>query len=140
MCQPVTIGWINNNMGGHYKRSVSAAMMIGFGNAGGIVASNVFITEEAPAYKTGYGTSLGLLWLCAICCTVFLIGVMFENGKRERGERDHRLSGEDSDNLGDGELDIDSLVTAVLHQLKSVPSRSSTFPVHLLTLQPSCTT
>ena len=34
MCQPVTVTWVNNNMSGHYKRAVSSAMMIGFGNAG----------------------------------------------------------------------------------------------------------
>ena len=101
MCQPITITWVNNNMGGHYKRSVSSAMMIGFGNAGGIVASNIFITSQAPAYPTGYGTSLGLIWMCALCCTVFLIGVMRENKKRGQGERDWRLDGADSDNLGD---------------------------------------
>jgi hypothetical protein len=46
--QPVTIAWVNNNMGGHYKRSVAMAMMIGFGNCGGLVASNIFITNQAP--------------------------------------------------------------------------------------------
>ena len=101
MCQPVTITWVNNNMGGHYKRSVSSAMMIGFGNAGGIVASNIFITSQAPGYPTGYGTSLGLLWMCALCCTAFLIGVRRENKKREHGGRDYGLEGEDADNLGD---------------------------------------
>lgn len=101
MCQPVTIAWVNNNMGGHYKRAVSSAMMIGFGNAGGIVASNIFLESEAPAYKTGYGTCLGLLWMCGLCCTAFLIGVMLENKRRDRGERDHRFEGPDADNLGD---------------------------------------
>ena len=100
-CQPITITWVNNNMGGHYKRAVSSAMMIGFGNAGGIVASNIFITGEAPGYPTGYGTTLGLVWMCALCCTAFLFGVMWENRKRERGGRDDRLVGEDADNLGD---------------------------------------
>ncbi|KAK5172990.1 uncharacterized protein LTR77_003112 [Saxophila tyrrhenica] len=100
-CQPITITWINNNMGGHYKRAVSSAMMIGFGNAGGIVASNIFLTQEAPGYKTGYGTSLGLLWLCGICCTVYLFGVMRENRKRERGEREYRLEEPDAGNQGD---------------------------------------
>lgn len=46
--QPLTLGWISNCMGGHYKRSVAAAMQVGFGNAGGIVASTVFITAQAP--------------------------------------------------------------------------------------------
>lgn len=75
-------------------------MMVGFGNAGGIVASNVFIASEAPAYPTGYGTTLGLLWVCALACTGFLVGVYFENRKRERGGRDYRFEEPDADNLG----------------------------------------
>ncbi|CAD0095469.1 unnamed protein product [Aureobasidium mustum] len=53
--QPIVLAWVQNCMSGHYKRSVSAAMTVGFGNLGGIVASNVFFTTEAPLYRTGYG-------------------------------------------------------------------------------------
>jgi len=99
--QPVCIAWISNCMSGHYKRSVSSAMQIGFGNAGGIVASNIYKGTERPFYETGYGTALGLLWVTAISCTVLLLGVMWENKKRDRGERDYRLEEPDADNLGD---------------------------------------
>jgi cyanate permease len=101
ICQPVTLAWIQNNMTGHYKRSIASAMMVGFGNCGGIVASNIFITGEAPRYTTGYATSLGLLWMCAAACVVLLFGVRAENKKRDRGERDWRLDTPDADNLGD---------------------------------------
>ena len=103
MTQPVTLAWLSNNMGGHYKRSVSSAMQIGLGNAGGIVASNIFITGQAPTYPVGYGVSLGMLWLCGIACTVFLLGLRLENRKRDRGERDGRfaLGKEELENLGD---------------------------------------
>ncbi|KAK1075961.1 hypothetical protein LTR33_009367 [Friedmanniomyces endolithicus] len=30
MCQPITLGWINNTMGGHYKRSVASAFQGAF--------------------------------------------------------------------------------------------------------------
>ncbi|KAK0658117.1 putative transporter [Lasiodiplodia hormozganensis] len=100
--QPVTLTWISNCMSGHYKRSIAAAMQVGFGNCGGIVASNIYITSEAPHYRTGYGTSLGLLWVCAVMCTVLFFGVTRENRKRDRGERDYRLENDiDKDNLGD---------------------------------------
>jgi len=99
--QPVCIAWISNCMSGHYKRSVSSAMQIGFGNAGGIVASNIYLASQNPFYKTGYGTTLGLLWICATACTVLFFGVRAENKKRDRGERDWRLEEEDADNLGD---------------------------------------
>ena len=70
-------------------------------NRGGIVASNVFITTQAPSYPTGYGVSLGLVWVCALACTAFMLGLRAENKRRDSGERDWRLETEDADNLGD---------------------------------------
>lgn len=101
--QPVVLVWLNNNMGGHYKRSLSAAMQIGFGNCGGIVASNIYITTQAPTYPIGFGVSLALMLICGLFCTVLLIGLRMENIKRDRGERDGRydLPKEDLENLGD---------------------------------------
>ncbi|KAF1956727.1 MFS general substrate transporter [Byssothecium circinans] len=99
--QPVAIVWLSNLVSGHYKRSVSSAMQVGFGNIGGIVASNIFLSSQAPKYPVGYGVSLGLLWVCGAACTVMFFLVRWENAKRERGERDYRLEEVDADNLGD---------------------------------------
>ena len=101
--QPITLVWLSNNMGGHYKRSINAAMQIGFGNCGGIVASNIYITNQKPKYPVGYGVSLGLLWMCGIACTVLFVGLGTENKKRDRGERDYRLAlpKDEVENLGD---------------------------------------
>lgn len=99
--QPIILVWLSNLVSGHYKRSVSSAMQVGFGNIGGIVASNVFLESEAPTYTTGYAVSLGMLGICAVACTMLFWFVGWENGRRERGERDGRLEEVDSDNLGD---------------------------------------
>ena len=101
--QPIVIVWLMNNLSGHYKRSVGAAMQIGIGNLGGIVASNIFVTDEAPTYPVGFGTSLGLLWLCGTACTAFLLGLRAENRKRDGGARNERLAlpFEELQNLGD---------------------------------------
>ncbi|KAH8808472.1 putative MFS transporter [Xylogone sp. PMI_703] len=103
ICQPITWVWLNNNVSGHYKRSVATAMQIGFGNSGGLIASNIFITNQAPRYVAGYGTSLALLVLCGSMCTVFFFGLYRENKKRNLGERDYRYTeeGADLDNMGD---------------------------------------
>jgi hypothetical protein len=101
IAQPVVIAWAQNNTAGHYKRSISSAMMIGFGNCGGIIASNIYITSERPQYPTGLGVSLGLLWVCAIASTIFLVGMRWESKRRDAGARDERLEGADGDNLGD---------------------------------------
>ena len=101
--QPVTLVWLNNNMGGHYKRSVSSALQVGIGNCGGIVASNIYITSQAPTYAVGYGVGLALLWICGMACTVFFAGLRMENKRRNNGSRDDRYSlpEEELENLGD---------------------------------------
>ena len=101
--QPVTLVWLNNNLGGHYKRSIGSAVQVGLGNCGGIIASNIYITTQAPTYVIGYGVSVGLLWLCGLASTAFFIGMRLENRKRDRGERDDRydLPREELENLGD---------------------------------------
>lgn len=104
MTQPMLMGWLSNNMAGHYKQSIAAAMQIGLGNCGGLVASNVFFDEEAPTYPTGFGVSLGMVWLCGGSCVVFFVWLWRENRMREMGKRDCRYQWprEELENLGDG--------------------------------------
>jgi uncharacterized protein with PQ loop repeat len=99
--QPVLLGWLSNTMSGHYKRSISAAIQIGIGNVVGIVASNVFLAEEAPQYWTGLSVSLSMVWLCGVSCTIFYFLAIRENKKRDRAERDYRLQEPDAMNMGD---------------------------------------
>ncbi|KAJ0416089.1 major facilitator superfamily domain-containing protein [Aspergillus carlsbadensis] len=103
LTQPILMGWLSNNMAGHYKQSIASAMQIGFGNCGGLVASNVFFDDEAPGYRTGFGVSLGMTWICGLACFAFLMYLARENKARERGERDDRyeLPQEERENLGD---------------------------------------
>ncbi|OJJ63584.1 hypothetical protein ASPSYDRAFT_53251 [Aspergillus sydowii CBS 593.65] len=103
LTQPILMGWLSNNMAGHYKQSIASAMQIGFGNCGGLVASNVFFDSEAPTYKTGFGVSLGMTWVCGLSCAAFLVYLVRENRVREKGGRDYRFELEDEErrNLGD---------------------------------------
>lgn len=99
--QPMVVSWVMNNASGHYKRAFTSGTMIGLGNAGGLVSSNVFFQEESPYYPTGYGTSLALLILTGIAAVVFYAGLRWENARRAAGECDYRLQLPDADNLGD---------------------------------------
>ena len=109
IAQPISLIWLANNMGGHYKRAIGPAMQIGFGNLSGVIASNIFLTDQRPTYRVGYGVAFACLWLAALAATAMLWGLRRENAKRARGERDDRLrgaSGEaqaeaEADNLGD---------------------------------------
>lgn len=100
---PIIIIWLSNNVSGHYKSGVSSAMQLGFGNLSGIIASNIYITKQAPTFKLGFGLGLGLVWLCVISATVQLFYLMRENKLRNEGKRDDRFSlpEEELKNLGD---------------------------------------
>jgi len=101
--QPITIVWQANNMSGHYKRAFSSAIQIAIGNVGGIIGSSIYKDKEKPEYKTGYGTALAMVWVCGVLCTVFWLGLRWENSVRARGERDWRLREREEvvRNLGD---------------------------------------
>ncbi|RDW57236.1 putative major facilitator superfamily permease-3 [Coleophoma crateriformis] len=103
IAQPITLAWLSNQMGGHYKRSLAAAIQIGIGNCGGIVASNIFVKAEAPHYPTGFGTAMAFLFLCGATSTVMFFGLKYENRKRDSGGRDYRYNEDPSelDNMGD---------------------------------------
>ncbi|KAI9872441.1 MAG: hypothetical protein M1830_001614 [Pleopsidium flavum] len=105
---PITLGWLANNVSGHYKRAFSTAIQISLGNCAGFVGSNVFLTRQAPRYPTGYATSLALMLVTAITATGFATGLHLENKKRDRGGRDYRLQlpSEQVDNLGDDHPDV----------------------------------
>lgn len=101
--QPVTIVWMANNLGGHYKRAIGLAIQVGFGNIGGIIASNIFVRADAPRYFVGYGVALGMMVFCGIMSIVFAVGLVRENRLRDQGKRDDRLQLEESilGNMGD---------------------------------------
>ncbi|KAI9737320.1 MAG: hypothetical protein M1835_003286 [Candelina submexicana] len=106
--QPITIVWLANNMGGHYKRAFGSAMQIGLGNIGGIIGSTIYMTKQAPRYYSGYGTAMGTLIFAGVLSTGFFLGLRAENKKRDRGERNHRLeqSKELLENMGDDHPDF----------------------------------
>lgn len=100
---PITVIWLSNNVAGHYKTGISAAMQVGFGNLSGIIAANIYITEQAPTFKLGYGVGLGMVWVCVVCAVAMLVVLKRENQLRDAGGRDDRLSlpKEELENLGD---------------------------------------
>ncbi|KAL2857209.1 major facilitator superfamily domain-containing protein [Aspergillus pseudoustus] len=100
---PLILAWATNQLVGQYKRSIGVAMVVGGGNCGGIIASNIFLESEAPSYTTGFSVCLGLLLLTAMTSIGFAVGLSLENRARDRGERDYRLTEDqdEADNLGD---------------------------------------
>ncbi|TFK39767.1 MFS general substrate transporter [Crucibulum laeve] len=90
---PNTIAWVSNNVEGSYKRSVTLAMVISFGNINGAVSSNVYRAEDKPWYPLGHGLVLMYIAFGFIASSVYLIFLKRENARRDRGERDEIIGG-----------------------------------------------
>ncbi|KAJ7091470.1 MFS general substrate transporter [Mycena belliarum] len=97
---PNTIAWVSNNVEGSYKRSVSLAMVISFGNINGAVSSNVYRAKDKPWYPLGHGLVLMYIVIGILASTTYHFALRAENARRDRGERDEVIG-----KSGDPELD-----------------------------------
>jgi len=77
-CVPVTLAWAGSNSGGDLRRGVALAMVIGFGNLGGICSSFIYITP--PRFFLGHGMIIGWLFLAI----VFASSAMFVFNKHNK--------------------------------------------------------
>lgn len=84
LAMPISIIWVSINSGSGYKRAVAIAAIINFGTAGAFVSSNVFLFREAPRFKTGFSTGLGLACMGALAATITWFGCRNENKKRDQ--------------------------------------------------------
>lgn len=84
----MTIAWMTNNLRGRASAAVGTALILGFGNCANFVASNVFITAQAPFYPTGFRTALGLTLAGAVLCVVFVGLLVVHNRRLERKRRE----------------------------------------------------
>lgn len=100
---PMGLGWLQNNLSGHWKRSFGAAIQVMLGNFSGIIGSNIFLQKESPRYITGYSALIGCMWFGTLSSLALCLVMWHENKKRDAGERDYRLQLPDDErkNLGD---------------------------------------
>ncbi|KAI0339597.1 MFS general substrate transporter [Trametopsis cervina] len=94
---PNTIAWVSNNVEGSYKRSVTLAMVISFGNINGAVSSNVYRGQDKPWYTLGHGIVLMYIGIAIICAIAYRTLLKRENDRRDRGERDEVIVGVNED-------------------------------------------
>ncbi|KZV65193.1 MFS general substrate transporter [Peniophora sp. CONT] len=86
--------WVSNNVEGSYKRSVTIAMVLGFGNINGAVSSNVYRAQDQPWYRFGHGIVLLYIGIGIIFSVVNYAYLRRENATRDRGERDEVIDSE----------------------------------------------
>lgn len=88
----ISMTWMNNNIVGAKRRGISIGIMLGFGNCGSILGSNIFLTRQAPVYRIGFGVALGSTVLAQLAATAYFVHVWWENKQKAMGKRDHLLS------------------------------------------------
>jgi len=87
---PVIVCWYVMNLRGHVERSVGTAWMIGFGNAGGVVATFSFLAADAPRYHKGYSICMGVT-AAGLVAALAYAGVVWRENRRLRGEKGGRF-------------------------------------------------
>ena len=97
---PILVVWVANNMGGNAKAAFATGLMIGLGNCGNLVSSNVFITTQTPKFRTGFVTGLGLTLVGLIASTAMEILLIIQNKRRDGGKDNGKLEAA-ADVLGD---------------------------------------
>ncbi|KFZ12754.1 hypothetical protein V501_04069 [Pseudogymnoascus sp. VKM F-4519 (FW-2642)] len=79
---PGIIAWLANNLAGSYKRAIGMGLQISLGNTGGLIGSNIFRAQDAPAYRLGYGISIGFICMSGVSATLMVIILDRINKKR----------------------------------------------------------
>ncbi|PQE09791.1 hypothetical protein CJF30_00010789 [Rutstroemia sp. NJR-2017a BBW] len=104
---PLLVVWISNNMGGNAKSAFGTGFMIGLGNCGNFVSSNVFITTETPRYRTGFSTGLALCIVSIVVATAIELMLWVSNKRRDAGKENAKFDHEEIlEQLGDEHPDF----------------------------------
>ena len=98
----IVLSWPANNVSGQTKRATANAMQISIGNLGAVLGTQLYRSTDGPRFFLGHGFAFGYL-----CANVLVVGTLWmvlrrENARRDRGERNERLTGIAEDEwLGD---------------------------------------
>jgi MFS family permease len=82
---PTIVSWIANNVAGQWKRSVAMALEFTLGNmVGGITGSNVFISDEAPMFRTAYLIMAAYFTIGIVAAVAQWVLLILSNRQRDR--------------------------------------------------------
>ncbi|KAF9220040.1 MFS general substrate transporter [Gyrodon lividus] len=83
---PGCVSWLANNLGGKYKRATGIALQITVANFGGVIASNIFRTQDAPRYFLGLGLVMMFIGLGLVTVPITALAYKHINHQRDRDE------------------------------------------------------
>ncbi|PIL23217.1 MFS general substrate transporter [Ganoderma sinense ZZ0214-1] len=67
------IAWSGGNFAGEVKRAVVIAIVIGFGNLGGVVGSFIYRQQDSPRYLPGHSACIASLCLFIVLCALTML-------------------------------------------------------------------
>ncbi|GAA6023149.1 hypothetical protein JCM10207_005743 [Rhodosporidiobolus poonsookiae] len=70
ICVGLHVSWLNSNVAGIRKRSTAIGIQQLMGNCGGIVAGQIYRSQDKPYYRLGHAVSLGMF-----AFALFMMGV-----------------------------------------------------------------
>jgi len=118
----INVPWLSNNLRGHSRRAVGAAVQLAVGQFGGVAGSFIYPDTTAPRFVMGHSIALGSLAL-AILATLLQYTVLSRmNAKLDAGEG---LSDEDLDQSSRSVVTADDATVEKEKPLAAVSSTPS---------------
>ncbi|KAG0244081.1 hypothetical protein BGW41_000509 [Actinomortierella wolfii] len=81
---PAMVAWVSGSFGGHTKRAVATATIIGFGNSSGIVSGFMYPAKDAPHYVRGHTICVVMLSVAVVFILTLKTLYIRENRRRDR--------------------------------------------------------
>ncbi|ORX94249.1 MFS general substrate transporter [Basidiobolus meristosporus CBS 931.73] len=97
-CVPVLLSWVTNNVIGATKAATTSAMVIAFGNCGGLIASQFYRADEAPQYLRSNWLNVCFLSMAILLAFAMKISMKQENKRYDLAEQQGVLIKEVSGN------------------------------------------
>ncbi|PVI04227.1 MFS general substrate transporter [Periconia macrospinosa] len=92
-----SMAWINVNNPRYGKRAYAGGMLITIGNSAGVASPFLFSPADAPAYRPGYGATIGMLVLALGLHLIIWTWLRRANARKLSGKEDWRIEGKTSE-------------------------------------------
>ena len=107
-----SMAWINVNNPRYGKRAYASGMLITIGNSAGVASPFLFSSRDAPAYRPGYGATIGMLVLALVIHVSIWLWLRRANQRKLSGAEDWRVEGKTEQEAAEmGELNPKYLYT-----------------------------
>jgi hypothetical protein len=87
------VAWLTTNYPRYGKRAYASGVQLSMGNSAGVAAPFLFTNAMAPAYRPGYGATIGALAFAMSTMTILHLYYRTMNKRREEGKQDWKMEG-----------------------------------------------